>query len=58
MILATDMSKHFDLLETFKTKYSCGSDISRADIRLDIFKLIIKASDIGHAAKTIDLHKK
>ena len=58
MILATDMSKHFDLVEAFKMKYSQESDISRPDTRLDVFKIIIKASDIGHAAKTIDLHKK
>ena len=58
MILATDMSKHFDLLETFKAKYSLGCDLTRPDIRLDLFKIIIKASDIGHAAKALDLHKK
>lgn len=58
MILATDMSKHFDIVETFKTKYSNAADITRAEVRFDLFKMIIKASDIGHAAKTIDLHKK
>lgn len=58
MILATDMSKHFDILETFKTKYSPVAEISRAEVRFDLFKVIIKASDIGHAGKNIDLHKK
>lgn len=58
MILATDMSKHFDLLETFKTKYAFSSDLSKADVRFDLFKIIVKAADIGHAAKTIELHKK
>ena len=58
LILATDMSKHFDLVETFKTKYAGCADISRADIRLDLFKMIVKASDLGHAAKNIELHQK
>lgn len=58
MILATDMSKHFDIVETFKTKYLNSADITRADVRFDIFKVIIKAADIGHTAKAIDLHKK
>lgn len=58
LILATDMSKHFDLLETFKTKYSGPADITKAETRLDLFKIIIKASDLGHAAKTIELHQK
>jgi hypothetical protein len=58
IILATDMSKHFDIIETFKTKCFNSADLSRADVRFDLFKMIIKASDIGHAAKTIDLHKK
>lgn len=59
MILATDMGKHFELLGQFRTKYLNNDlhDLTESDVRSDIFKLIIKAADIGHAAKNIELHE-
>lgn len=59
MILATDMGKHFELLGQFKVKYLSTDlhDLTSADVRLDLFKLMIKASDIGHAAKSVELHE-
>lgn len=56
MILATDMSRHFHLVSEFKTRNTenCFED---ADYRLDIFRLIMKAADIGHAAKSWELHE-
>lgn len=60
MILATDMGKHFELMGQFKTKYLNTElhDFSSGETRGDLFKLIIKAADIGHAAKNIELHEK
>ena len=60
MILATDMGKHFELMGIFKAKYLSTEhhNFDDGEIRADLFKLIIKAADIGHAAKCIELHEK
>jgi 3'5'-cyclic nucleotide phosphodiesterase len=56
LILATDMGKHFELLGLFKSKSYSAKNIENLDCKLDVLKIIIKASDIGHAAKTIEFH--
>ncbi|OMJ91258.1 hypothetical protein SteCoe_6236 [Stentor coeruleus] len=58
MILATDMSKHFELLGQFRGKYKTPEsfELTNNDMKIELFRLIIKAADIGHAAKSIDLH--
>ena len=60
MILATDMAKYFDQIGHFKAKYmnEALNLQDSNDTRLDLFKILIKCSDVGHAAKTIELHKK
>ncbi|CAG9313379.1 unnamed protein product [Blepharisma stoltei] len=59
MILATDMSKHWDLLAQFKAKaLKPPNQFETVDQRIDILKMSIKAADVGHAAKSIDLHHK
>jgi hypothetical protein len=60
MILATDMSKHFDLLGQFRGKYKTQEsfELTNNDMKIELFRLVIKAADIGHAAKTIELHEK
>lgn len=60
MILATDMSKHFDMMAQFRVKYyeSDSGDLALQETRNDVFKIMMKASDIGHAAKTVELHEK
>ena len=60
MILATDMSKHFDLLGKLKAKIlsSPNRPVDTPEHRLEIFKIAIKAADVGHAAKSRDLHMK
>ena len=54
------MSKHFDLLGQFRGKYKAPDDfkVNNSDMKLELFRLIIKAADIGHAAKNIELHEK
>ena len=60
MILATDMSRHFELLGTFKSTHltSTTSALSKPDERLAVFEVAIKCADIGHAAKAVELHEK
>lgn len=60
MILATDMSKHFDMMAQFRVKYyeTDNIDLSTQETKFDVFKIMMKASDIGHAAKSLELHEK
>jgi hypothetical protein len=60
MILATDMAKHFDMMAQFRVKYyeTENVDLSVPETKFDVFKIMMKASDIGHAAKTLELHEK
>jgi hypothetical protein len=59
MILATDMAKYFDQLGYFKTKYlNQAVTLENCETRLDMFKMLIKCSDIGHSAKKTELHEK
>lgn len=65
LILATgiaysDMSRHFDLLKEFKASHSAilCTDVSNLDERIRVLEVCIKAADIGHAAKKVELHEK
>ncbi|CAG9310302.1 unnamed protein product [Blepharisma stoltei] len=61
LILATDMGKHFELMGYFNSKYLSMSELpelSDPEFRLDQYKMAIKAADIGHAAKSVELHQK
>jgi hypothetical protein len=59
MILATDMAKHFELLGQFRAKLNSGADhdLTNSDERMFMLKFLLKCSDIGHAAKSVDLHE-
>lgn len=60
MILATDMSRHFELLGHFKAAHNTplSTALNKMDERLNLLEIIIKCGDIGHAAKCLDLHEK
>lgn len=65
LILATgeaysDMSRHFELLKEFKASHSAilCTDVSNLDERIRVLEVCIKAADIGHAAKKVELHEK
>ena len=60
MILATDMSRHFELLGAFRATHSFvnPSQISKIDDRITVSEMCIKAADIGHAGKALDLHER
>lgn len=56
IILATDMGKHFDFLRQFRTKNYNPKTIESFEPKMEILKMLIKASDIGHAAKSNEIH--
>ena len=59
MILNTDMAKHFDMVVHFRnTCLSKEHEMSKFDDRLQALIMVMKCSDIGHAAKKTDLHLK
>lgn len=59
MILATDMSRHFELLGRFRAISEQSLDsLERFEVRLEVCKLTLKCADIGHAAKTVQLHER
>jgi 3'5'-cyclic nucleotide phosphodiesterase len=60
MILATDMARHFDLIGRFKAKMINSTDVNLdvPEERTEILKILTKASDVGHAAKSQELHQR
>jgi len=60
MILETDMSKHFEILGRFKIRAFSLSDfnINNQDDKVQLLSMGLKCADIGHSAKTTDLHEK
>eukprot|EP00899_Mesostigma_viride_P003309 jgi/Mesvir1/1297/Mv03762-RA.2 len=61
LVLASDLKRHFALLESFKKrskdKDSPLSKSSESD-RLLLMQIALKVADIGHSAKKLDIHKK
>ena len=59
MILCTDMSKHFDIIGKFKAKLMNNDSVQlqNYDQRIEIMNILMKASDVGHAAKSNILHQ-
>jgi hypothetical protein len=58
MILATDMSKHFDMMGVFRGASLGALDLQTFEERLVLFKMAVKCADVGHAAKETTLHEK
>lgn len=67
LVLATDLSTHFDFLAQFKSSVSSGSLDAAADKlvgpnafanRMMLHKMALKCGDVGHAAKSRVLHEK
>ena len=60
MVLATDMSKHFEILGKFRTRAITLSDINleKLEDKILVFSAGLKCADIGHSAKYSDLHQK
>jgi 3'5'-cyclic nucleotide phosphodiesterase len=58
LILSTDIVKHFNIIGKFKSKITSNTILAlpTPEQRVEIMKIVMKASDVGHAAKTHDLH--
>ncbi|OMJ89005.1 hypothetical protein SteCoe_8920 [Stentor coeruleus] len=56
IILATDMGKHFDLLGLFRIKNYSPKTMESFESKMEVLKMLIKTSDIGHAAKSNEIH--
>lgn len=60
MVLGTDMAKHFEILSQFRARALGLKDldiINFEDKKL-VLTFVIKCADLGHSAKTTDLHLK
>lgn len=57
LVLATDMSKHFEIVGMLRTMLA-PANVEDAGTRLFLFRTILKAADIGHSAKSWDLHER
>lgn len=60
LILDTDLSRHFEILGRFRAKNInlSKSDGESHENKQIIFSMGLKCADLGHSAKTIELHKK
>lgn len=59
LILSTDMAKHFDFVATCKAcEKPIKQKVENFTDRLELYKLYIKAADISHTAKSLELHEK
>jgi len=60
MILHTDMSRHFEILGRFRTRFTTLNDLNIEKIEDSVFILTVglKCADLGHSAKSFDLHEK
>ena len=60
MVLATDMSKHFEFIGQFRARVIKLRDmeISELEDKTLAMSMGIKCADLGHSAKSLDLHKK
>jgi cAMP-specific phosphodiesterase len=56
-ILATDMARHGDLLETFKNISDEGYDMTRPEHRTCLVQMLLKAADISNVTKPFDVSR-
>lgn len=60
LILATDLTKHFNLLGVFRTRAIQLNeiDLEKKEDLLFCLQIGLKCADINHSAKPLDLHIK
>lgn len=58
LILHTDMSKHFETLGNFRTWAQANSLLETFDDKVMVLSMGLKCADIGHSAKSTELHIK
>jgi len=57
LVLATDFSKHLEILGQFKSRKAAGELTNKREDRLLVLKMALKCADISHTAKTPVLHQ-
>lgn len=57
-ILATDLQRHYDVLNEFKTSVKNKTKYEDEKFRILALQATLKCADIGHGAKELELHKK
>ena len=60
MVLHTDMSRHFEILGRFRTRFYTLNDLcmEKIDDRVFILTMGLKCADLGHSAKSFELHER
>ncbi|OMJ67100.1 hypothetical protein SteCoe_35823 [Stentor coeruleus] len=60
MVLDTDLSRHFEVFTKFRTRSSVMNDLSieKIDDKILILSTALKCADIGHSAKSQEIHKR
>lgn len=60
MVLHTDMSRHFEILGRFRTRFLSLNDLDleKSEDKIFVLAVGLKCADIGHTAKTFELHQK
>ena len=56
VILSTDLQLHFDKLNEFRINLDKHLDISDDKFRILAIQMCLKCADIGHGARTLDIH--
>jgi hypothetical protein len=57
-ILATDMTKHFPMIENMKTRFEEASDNPIGELdedRVKCAELLVHCADLGNSTKTFDI---
>eukprot|EP01091_Cochliopodium_minus_P009194 TRINITY_DN2203_c0_g1_i1.p1 TRINITY_DN2203_c0_g1~~TRINITY_DN2203_c0_g1_i1.p1 ORF type:complete len:1414 (-),score=441.97 TRINITY_DN2203_c0_g1_i1:3-4244(-) len=57
-VLATDFSKHFEIVGQFKSKLESGIDFNKLEDRRLALMVALKCADVSHTAKEMKLHVK
>ena len=55
-VLATDFSKHFEILGQFKSKLDSGIDFNKIEDRRIVLQVALKCADVSHTSKEKKLH--
>jgi 3',5'-cyclic-nucleotide phosphodiesterase/cAMP-specific phosphodiesterase 4 len=59
LILGTDMTKHFNFLGNFRARLNIADlNLQKEEDKSTVLIIALKCADLGHSAKTLDLHRK
>ena len=59
MIIDTDLQRHFKIISKYKELSNAENfDLTDENTKMRTLSIMLKCADIGHGAKTLELHKK